>query len=149
MKPRSKSEWMTREDGARVGHIERALGKKVECAGSRALIIKSRHRRAMPNLPSCRAGRTPGKEGQERVGLESKKDKFHWISSFFHDNDRFKAKEGILPKRPGAYKSEKRRKELSRQKKQEERRERKFQKGDRAPSDAEKVEQESNQPPNP
>ena len=54
-----------------------------------------------------------------------------------------------MSKRPGAYKSEKRRKELSRQKKQEERRERKFHKGDRAPSDAEKVEQEENQPPNP
>lgn len=54
-----------------------------------------------------------------------------------------------MPKRFGAFKSEKRRKELSRQKKQEERRQRKFHKGDRAPSDAEKVEQEENQPPNP
>jgi hypothetical protein len=62
---------------------------------------------------------------------------------------RPRTKEGILPKRPGAYRSEKRRKELSRQKKQDERRERKLHKGDRAPSDAEKVEQEENQPPNP
>jgi len=54
-----------------------------------------------------------------------------------------------LPKRTGAFRSEKRRKELSRQKKQEERRQRKFHKGERAPSDAEKVEQEENQPPNP
>jgi hypothetical protein len=59
------------------------------------------------------------------------------------------AKGGILPKRRGIYKSEKRRKELSRQKKQEERRQRKFHKGDRAPSGSEKVEQEENQPPNP
>jgi hypothetical protein len=51
-----------------------------------------------------------------------------------------------LPKHPGAYKSEKRRKELSRQKKQEERRQRKLSKGDRPPSDAEKVEQEETQP---
>jgi hypothetical protein len=51
-------------------------------------------------------------------------------------------KEGILPKRPGAYKGEKRQKELSRQKKQEERRQRRFHKGDRTSSDAEKVEQE-------
>lgn len=54
-----------------------------------------------------------------------------------------------MPKRRGAYKSEKRRKELSRQKKQDERRERKLHKGDGAPSDTEKVEQEENQPPNP
>jgi hypothetical protein len=54
-----------------------------------------------------------------------------------------------LPKHRGAYKSEKRRKELTRQKKQEERRQRKFSKGDHPPSDAEKVEQEENQPANP
>ena len=58
-------------------------------------------------------------------------------------------KGGILPKHAGAYKGEKRRKELSRQKKQEERRQRRFQKGDRTPSDAEKVEQEETKPTNP
>jgi hypothetical protein len=103
----------------------------------------------MPSLPAFRAGGRPGKEGDERARLEPKKDKFHWISFFFHDNGSFEAKEGILPKRSGTYKSEKRRKEVSRQKKQEERRQRKFHKGERAPSDAEKVEQEQNQPPNP
>jgi len=60
-----------------------------------------------------------------------------------------KAKEVPLPKRPGAYRSEKRRKEITRQKKQEERRQRKLQKGERTPSDAEKVEQEESQPDNP
>ena len=54
-----------------------------------------------------------------------------------------------MPKRPGAYRSEKRRKEITRQKKQEERRQRKLQKGERTPSDAEKVEQEETQPDNP
>ncbi|HWT79196.1 MAG TPA: hypothetical protein VN648_10380 [Candidatus Methylomirabilis sp.] len=54
-----------------------------------------------------------------------------------------------MSKRPGAYKSEKRRKELTRQKKQEERRQRKADKGERTPSDAEKVEQEEIQPANP
>jgi hypothetical protein len=44
-------------------------------------------------------------------------------------------KEGILPKHPGVYRAEKRRKELSRQKKQEERRQRRF-KGDATPSEA-------------
>ena len=58
-------------------------------------------------------------------------------------------KKGILAKRAGVYKGEKRRKELSRQKKQEERRQRKFSKGDHPPSDAEKVEQEETQPANP
>jgi hypothetical protein len=53
-----------------------------------------------------------------------------------------------LQKRPGAYKSEKRRKELTRQKKQEERRQRKLEKGEQTPSDAEKVEQEKTQPAN-
>jgi len=38
---------------------------------------------------------------------------------------------------------------LSRQKKQEERRQRKLDKGERTPSDAEKVEQEETQPDNP
>jgi len=53
-------------------------------------------------------------------------------------------REGIVPKHKhaGAYKGEKRRKELSRQKNQEERRQRRFHKGDRTSSDAEKVEQE-------
>ena len=54
-----------------------------------------------------------------------------------------------MPKRPGVYRGEKRRKELSRQKKQEERRQRRFHKGDRTPSDAEKVEQEEPKPANP
>ena len=40
------------------------------------------------------------------------------------------------------FKGEKRRKELSRQEKQEERRQLRFHKGDHTPSDAEKVEQE-------
>ncbi len=56
---------------------------------------------------------------------------------------------GILPKRAGVYKGEKRRKELSRQKKQEERRQRRFHKGDPASSDAGKVEQEETKPSNP
>jgi len=47
------------------------------------------------------------------------------------------------------YKGDKRRKELSRQKKQEERRQRRFQKGDRISSDAEKVEQEETKPTDP
>ena len=46
-----------------------------------------------------------------------------------------------MPKHAGAYKSEKRRKEVARQKKQEERRQRRFHKEDLAPSDTEKVEQ--------
>ena len=54
-----------------------------------------------------------------------------------------------MPKHRGAYKSEKRRKEVARQKKQEERRQRKFSKGETPPSDAEKVEQDENQPANP
>ena len=53
---------------------------------------------------------------------------------------------GILPKHAGAYKGEKRRKELSRQKKQEERRQRRFHKGDPVPSDAGKVEEEETKP---
>jgi hypothetical protein len=55
----------------------------------------------------------------------------------------------ILPQRAPAYKGEKRRKELSRQKKQEERRQRRFHKGDRAPSEAKKVEEEETKPANP
>jgi hypothetical protein len=51
-----------------------------------------------------------------------------------------------LPKHAGAYKGEKRRKELARQKKQEERRQRRFHKGDRTPPDTEKVEQEETKP---
>jgi hypothetical protein len=54
-----------------------------------------------------------------------------------------------LPKHSGAYKGEKRRKELSRQKKQEERRQRRFNKGDPTPTDTEKVEQEEIKPANP
>jgi len=45
----------------------------------------------------------------------------------------------MLPKRAGVYKGERRRKELSRQKKQEEKRQRRFQKGEGGPSDREKV----------
>jgi len=58
-------------------------------------------------------------------------------------------REGILPKRAGVYKGEKRRKELSRQKKQEERRQRRFHKGDPTSSEAEKVGQEETKPGNP
>jgi hypothetical protein len=58
-------------------------------------------------------------------------------------------REGILPKRAGVYKGEKRRKELSRQKKQEERRQRRFHKGDPTSPDAEKVGQEETKPGNP
>jgi len=58
-------------------------------------------------------------------------------------------KEGVLPKHAGAYKGEKRRKEVSRQKKQEERRHRRLQKEDHTPSDTEKVEQEETKPANP
>jgi hypothetical protein len=76
-------------------------------------------------------------------------EKFYWNSFCFHDNYISWVKEGTLPKHRGAYKSEKRRKELTRQKKQEERRQRKLSKGDNPPSDAEKVEQEENQPANP
>jgi len=43
-----------------------------------------------------------------------------------------------LPKHAGAYKGEKRRKELARQKKQEERRQRRFHSEDHAPSENEK-----------
>jgi len=58
-------------------------------------------------------------------------------------------KEDILPRHTGAYKAEKRRKELSRQKKQEERRQRRFHKGDVPASDAERVEQEEKKSDNP
>ncbi len=54
-----------------------------------------------------------------------------------------------MPKHAGAYKGEKRRKELSRQKKQEEKRRRQFQKGDRTPSETETVEQEETKPADP
>ena len=54
-----------------------------------------------------------------------------------------------MGKHAGAYKGEKRRKELSRQKKQEERRQRRFHKGDRIPLDTEKVEQEETKPADP
>jgi hypothetical protein len=54
-----------------------------------------------------------------------------------------------LAKRAGVYKGEKRRKELSRQKKQEERRQRRFHKGDPTTSDAEKVGEEGTKPGNP
>jgi len=54
-----------------------------------------------------------------------------------------------LPKRAGAYKGAKRLRELSRQKKQEEKRQRRFHKGERTPPEAEKVEQEETKPANP
>ncbi len=54
-----------------------------------------------------------------------------------------------MPQRARAYKGEKRRKELSRQKKQEERRQRRFHKGDGAPSEAKKVEGEETKVSNP
>ena len=54
-----------------------------------------------------------------------------------------------MPKHAGAYKGEKRRKELARQKKQEERRQRRFHKDDRTPSETEKVEQEETKPADP
>ena len=47
-----------------------------------------------------------------------------------------------MPKHAGAYKGEKRRKEVARQKKQEERRQRRLHKGDRSLAETEKVEQE-------
>ena len=59
------------------------------------------------------------------------------------------AKEGILSKRPGAFKGEKRRKELARQKKQEERRQRKLHSGDHVPSENEKEVQDEKKPANP
>jgi|GEM_PF-1202842 len=75
--------------------------------------------------------------------------KFSWNYFLFYDIRLFKLEEGILPKHAGAYKSEKRRKELSRQKKQEERRGRRFQKTDGTPSDTETVEQEETKPAKP
>jgi hypothetical protein len=50
-----------------------------------------------------------------------------------------KPKEVTLAKRAGAFKSEKRRKEMSRQKKQEEKRQRRFSKGDSALKDTETI----------
>ena len=56
-----------------------------------------------------------------------------------------------MPKHAGAYKSEKRRKEVARQKKQEERRQRRFHKDDRTPldSESEQVQQEETKPADP
>ena len=54
-----------------------------------------------------------------------------------------------MPKHAGAYKGEKRRKEVARQKKQEERRQRRLQKGDRIPPDTEKVEPDETKPADP
>jgi hypothetical protein len=67
----------------------------------------------------------------------------------FYDINSSEGKEGTLPKHAGAYKGEKRRKEVARQKKQEERRLRRLHKDDRTPSDAEKVEQEETKPADP
>ena len=52
-----------------------------------------------------------------------------------------------MPKHPGMYKGEKRRKELSRQKKQEERRQRRLNKGDRPSSDNEDAEKPGQEEP--
>jgi len=52
-----------------------------------------------------------------------------------------------MPKHAGAYKGEKRRKELARQKKQEERRKRRFHKEDQPLAETEKVEQEETSEP--
>jgi hypothetical protein len=52
-----------------------------------------------------------------------------------------------MPKHAGAYKGEKRRKEVARQKKQEERRQRRLHKGDDTLADTEKVEQEETSQP--
>jgi hypothetical protein len=62
---------------------------------------------------------------------------------------RSEGEEGILPKHAGAYKGEKRRKELARQKKQEERRQRRFHSGNHAPSENEKEVQDEKKPANP
>jgi hypothetical protein len=75
--------------------------------------------------------------------------KFNWNYFPFHDILIREAEEGTMPKHPGAYKGQKRRKELSRLEKQEERRQKRFHKGDRSPSDTEKVEQEETKPANP
>jgi len=53
-----------------------------------------------------------------------------------------KNKEALLAKRAGAYRGEKRRKEIARQKKQEEKRQRRFQKEDVPPPEGEKADQE-------
>jgi hypothetical protein len=83
-------------------------------------------------------------------GLSTKRrKKNNWNYSLFHAINSSEAKEGTLPKHAGAYKGEKRRKEVARQKKQEERRQRRFHKEDRTPSDAEKVEQEETKPADP
>jgi hypothetical protein len=47
------------------------------------------------------------------------------------------------------YKGEKRKKELARLKKQEDRRQRRFNKGEHTPSETEKVEQKETEPANP
>ena len=52
-----------------------------------------------------------------------------------------------MPKHAGAYKGEKRRKELARQKRQEERRQRRFHKGDRSSAETEKAEPEETSQP--
>jgi len=66
----------------------------------------------------------------------------------FHDIYSFSLRRGILSKHPGVFRGEKRRKEISRQKKQEERRQRRFHKEDRSPSETEKVDQEEREPAN-
>jgi hypothetical protein len=62
---------------------------------------------------------------------------------------RVLGEEGILAKRAGAYKGEKRRKELARQKKQEERRKKRLQRGDQDLPETDNVEPEETEPSNP
>jgi hypothetical protein len=63
------------------------------------------------------------------------------ILSVLHDIMLYQNEEGTLAK-PGAYKSEKRKKELSRQKKQEEKRLRRLNKGANSQPDTEKSDTE-------
>jgi hypothetical protein len=76
-------------------------------------------------------------------------NKINWNYFFFYDINSSETEEGTLPKHAGAYKSEKRRKEVARQKKQEERRQRRFHKEERTPLDTEKVQQEETKPADP
>jgi hypothetical protein len=88
------------------------------------------------------ADRRPSPQFAARI-FDSNRNLFPSVIYFFSN------KEVVLAKHAGAYKSEKRRKELSRIKKQEERRQRRFHKEDRPASDAEKVEQEEPKPVDP
>jgi hypothetical protein len=83
--------------------------------------------------------------------LEGRGSEFNFIAILllFMIYNLIGIRRGVLPKHAGAYKGEKRRKELARLKKQEERRQRRFQKEERTPSDAERVEQEEKESANP